>query len=572
MVLLTASTAPAGGLKRTLEVIDPRIEGKIDWLGPDRYIRVARGGESGPNGLVARLDTIYDFTTRSFLTVRIPMAELDRRFNERYLVPEAVHYDGRNYSFWVEAGGSIYASRLDVTAGTFADFVKLGEKGPKRYFKPIGIDTAGEFFYYGFLRGEGEGPDLVSPSIDLGRVDLKSGKVDWTFEFRPPSRERPLNLLSFHLDHRGKQLAAIEYNDSAHDKKRPIKKKQQAYVFDIATKTYKSLPIPRTPYGVTFGRDDASLFVGSWEEQSIVKLDLVTGKVAGSVKTSGHVDNLDTAPSGKSLLVFFSVSQSDQEVFEVRRASDLKVTFTAPVRMLSPDRDSSGEGQRTRDGKTWLNHVYDKDKKLKGIRLYDVPDDFDAVGGSGSDAELRIARGIVTAKRYATAQGIEIPGKEEELGDPSKRFATILVTPKGDIYLTGTEGNGARPVVARLTEKGVARWKRNLSKPGFKEHVGARLAVMDDGRVVAHVFSYVVPGSWPVSRLVMLAPTTGKPIWEYQFRGTGGLNNPLPDEYDVRPDGAITLRGRIYRKENVVEHWSGVISPDGKVLDDKVGD
>ncbi|HEX2688570.1 MAG TPA: hypothetical protein VHN14_18205, partial [Kofleriaceae bacterium] len=207
-----------------------------------------------------------------------------------------------------------------------------------------------------------------------------------------------------------------------------------------------------------------------------------------------------------------------------------------------------------------------------GIRLYDVPDDFDAAGDASSEAELRIARGIVTARRYATGQGIEIPGKEEDLGDPTKRFATILVTPQGDIYLTGTEGEGARPVVARLTEKGVAKWKRNLAKPGFKEHVGARLAVMDDGRIVAHVFSYVVPGSWPVSRLVMLAPATGKPLWEYQFRGTGGLDNPLPDEFDVRADGAIVLRGRIYRQEKDVEHWSGAISSDGKVLSDTIGD
>ena len=69
----------------------------------------------------------------------------------------------------------------------------------------------------------------------------------------------------------------------------------------------------------------------------------------------------------------------------------------------------------------------------------------------------------------------------------------------------------------------------------------------------------------------MLAPT-GKTVWEYQFRGRGGVDTPLVDELDVRADGTIEARGRIYRKENVLEKWSGAIGSDGKVLSDTVGE
>ncbi len=217
-----------------------------------------------------------------------------------------------------------------------------------------------------------------------------------------------------------------------------------------------------------------------------------------------------------------------------------------------------------------MRNTYDKDGKLTGVRLFAVPHVIDAAGDAHSKAELTIARGIVTAKRFASRQAIDIPGKEEKLGDPDKAFASIIVQPKGDIYFTGTAGEGKRPVVVRISQKGKLKWKRNLSiRGGVKEYVGARIAIMPDGRIIAHVFDYYHPGGYPESRLVMLS-AKGKKVWQHPLGGKGGPGSRLPNTFDLRGSDII-MTGRMYRGKSVEVPWSMVLGADGKVVSEKIG-
>lgn len=124
--------------------------------------------------------------------------------------------------------------------------------------------------------------------------------------------------------------------------------------------------------------------------------------------------------------------------------------------------------------------------------------------------------------------------------------------------------------VVHLTSKGKLVWQRDLRiRGGVKEYVGARVALMDDGRVVAHVFDYYHPGGYPASRIVMHG-RDGKTLWEHRLGGKGGPGTPLPDTYDVR-DGNIVMTGRFYRARNAEVPWRKVLSAEGKVVSEMIG-
>ena len=569
---ITGAQVRAGTLRKVADVIDPHFEAfyqQFDWLGPNRYIRITSSGSNGADGNLAyREYTIFDLEKRSFDTVRIPMEPFRKKFAEHHLVPELVHYDGHCLTFWVEVGRKeLWAGQIDVHTSKLR-FTRLGTRHKDRFFRPIGIDASESYFYYGFLDAEGQEPHRITSSMDLGRFKLRGGRVDWEYALRPPRRNRPLALREMILDHSGTQLAVIEYNDAAYERKLPVDIPQQVHVIDIPGKSVRSFPIPRTAYGYIFSRDSQYLFIGSWEEKKLLRINLAEGKIDRETRTPGNVNGLDLTPSGTSLMVFFTIRTQQTSFLEMRRTSDLAATFQAPVHMLYPDTDVLGDGWRTRDGKLWVNVLYDKNHVRKGVRLFSVPGEIDTTGKAFSKEDVIIARGILTAKRYAAGAGIEIAGKDEELGDPNRAFASIIVKPRGDIYLAGTAGEGTRPVVARLAQNGKLVWKRELPIPRVEEFVGTRVAVLDDGRVVTHIFDYYYPGGYPASRLVMFTGD-GKQLWEHALGGTGGPGTPLPDTFDII-EGNIVLAGRIFRKKGVRESWRKVMTPAGKVVSETI--
>src|SRR5262245_43447390 len=128
VLLLPSSASHAGGLKSTGDVIDARFGDEFDWLSPNQYILVARSGEGDGKGkLFSRTYTIFDLSSRGFVQVHFPMREFARRFQEEYLLPEPVHFDGRVLFFWVEVGRrTIYAGRVNAESGALSEFTKLG--------------------------------------------------------------------------------------------------------------------------------------------------------------------------------------------------------------------------------------------------------------------------------------------------------------------------------------------------------------------------------------------------------------------------------------------------------------
>ncbi|MBX5484698.1 MAG: hypothetical protein IRZ16_22985 [Myxococcaceae bacterium] len=207
-----------------------------------------------------------------------------------------------------------------------------------------------------------------------------------------------------------------------------------------------------------------------------------------------------------------------------------------------------------------------------------MPDDVDSPEVAGSTGgDLTTAFGVIRGKQYADAHGLRYDDQPE---DPRASFVQFATTPSGDVLFVGVLSRNSdgdykvgrtKAVLVRLDPKGKLRWRRELTAKGFLDYGGGKVAVTSDGGCVVQVASYVHPGRHPVVRLVRL-DAKGKILWDRRFRGSGGVESPIGDRFELLPDGSVSITGRYYedRYERVKHTWKGRVDAQGQIVLDQV--
>jgi hypothetical protein len=454
----------------------------------------------------------------------------------------------------------------------------------RRHIQTLGFDAVDRYFYYAVVtEGSGEIGLRGYLSLEVARIDLQTRKIEPLVKIDRPQRERPLHLVNnyafFSPD--GKKLALVEYNEKSIRKQHPRDPQQEVLVLDADSRQVDAYPAPLTAYGVVFTRDGRYLILGSNQRGDMVRIDLQQKKIDLQAKGHALIDNFFLTPSGNTFLVVADTILSSPKVVEVRRISDLTLQTSIPERLLYPGIDGvmphvhGGLDGRVLvtpfvDGKGW--------SRDQGIRVYEVPDDVDSPaveGSSGGDVAKAMA--IVTGKRYADSQGFRYEQIQE---DPNSTFAKAALTRSGDICVTGILSENTdydykvgrtKPVIARIDAQGKERWKRIVVKKGFLDYEAAGVAASPDGGCVFAIYSYIHPARHPNSRLVKV-DASGKVLWDYVSKGTGGAKHQLGDKFDLLSDGSVQITGRWYEApEDKVKHdWKAIVDPNGKVVSDEI--
>jgi hypothetical protein len=569
-----------------------RIGADLQRLSANRFVKVGMEWErDAKKRLVRPHFKLLDLSQRRIVDVAIPLDALPR---EHVAIlgqappPELVHHDGqvtsmifgesRNYKQVAK-----YLCQYDHRAGRFSELVRMPAVDDFRFLRPLGFDPQEQHLYFAIEAYARDEKEKKGPaSLELFRVRLEDRAVDWELTLDLPKRARRLQVKGVHFSHDGSKLALVEHNERSYPTANPP---QRVYVVDVPGRRIAAYPAPVSAYGAAFSRDDRFLLLGSNELGELSRIDLAKGKVDLKAKGHGLIHAFVPSPSGRSFLVFANTILSAPKVVEVRSVDTLALKVSIPVRLLFPGQDGISLGVvATEDGRTLVGPIPERSgfPAGNGVRIFELPDDVDSPAPAGTSPEaLRRAQGVVAATQHAAASRIELGlDPAEEAATPAPTFSPVVVAPGGDVILTGTRSGNSdgdykpgrtTPVVVRLDAAGRKRWEVSLAKKGFLDHTGARVAATADGGCIAQVFSYVDPGRHPVTRLVKL-DAKGRTAWEVRFRGDGGLDTPLTDRIEQRPDGTVALSGRIYPERDVKKAWSAEVSPEGKVLSDIVGE
>ena len=206
----------------------------------------------------------------------------------------------------------------DLASGKVDWTTSLGELNDHTSMQPIGVDPKGQYFY--FLKETAKDHALGSYShgdqATVGRVDLKTHAVDWTHDVPLPGRTGTHDGgLSVQPSADFSKFAITEYSNAV-DPANPA----QGIVVDVATQSHTSFPIPATPYGVTFDRQNRYLAIAGNSEAKIHRYDLATNKEDLVVGSVGHVQALALSSDNAHLYVF-----TQGRTMEVRDWPSLKL-------------------------------------------------------------------------------------------------------------------------------------------------------------------------------------------------------------------------------------------------------
>lgn len=591
-LVVVAGAAHAGGLELLGEVRFEDQGRSFRPLSAERYVEVGRDWEPGDQK--ARLGVFHykvlDAVERRIVRVSIPL-EAVRAANPKVLgeraTPTLVHYDGAVSTvlfpqfthFKVVA---TWLAQFDHRTGRFTELVRLGEHDGRRITGELDFDPTDRFLYCAeFIDEAGDVMKHKPTSLRLFRVRLDDRRVDWELDLVLPKRTRPLAVKSWHFDREGKRLALVEYDDKAGQNQGPVTPQAQVYVVDVETKAIDTYPIPLSAYGVAFTPDGKYLLLGSNELGELVRIDLAAKKVDATAKGHKLMHAFAMAPSGRTFLVFSNTELASPKVVESRRVDTLKLAASIPVRLLTPGTDNGPTRVRTVQGGKVLFFPGPEEKaapNARSIRFFAVPDevDQDAVAGAAAGA-VSVAKGVVAARAQAAALGLEVRD-DPRTGDPKQTFAGVSVNAAGEAFLLGIRSGNSdgdyqpgrtTPIALKVDAKGKLAWQRPLPGKGFTDYEAGGVAVLPDGGCVVHVLSYVAPGGYAVTRFLRL-DAKGKTLWDYRFRGAGGLNTPVADRVQLLPSGGVHVEGRVATAKDVEKKWSAELDAKGKVLFDRV--
>lgn len=591
VAVLSSHAAFAGGLRLVADLPDLKHDSLMRATS-NRFVRLGVQWEHSERGKpgVAHYQ-LLDLQEHRVVDVAVPFNQLPSSYAQILgrtdPSSELVHSDGQvtTFTFTSKRGYEPLEEHLgqyDHRTKSWSELVPLAPWNDTQHYESIGFDPTDTYLY--FATAANPAGDVIKrgyTSLELARIHLKTRVIDWRMHVDLPKRDKPIKLVSgpkvFSPD--GRKLALVEYNDVGNERDHPARPQQQVLVVDIPSKQVDAYPVPLTAYGTLFTRDDRYLIIGSNETGEIIRIDLEKKVIDTKVKGQRKIHTFLPTPSGTEFLVIANTKLASPKAVEVRSVADLRKVTSIPMRMLYPGNDGvfpnamSGLGGRALlclyvDAKGWGTDT--------GVRLYELPDVVDSPVVSGSaGGDLKAAQAAILGKQYADAHGIEY---RDVTAAPSATFGQFVAAKGGDVFLVGTLSENSdydykvgrtKPIVVRLDARGQARWRRVLTAKGFLDYEGGSLAPTADGGCIVWIASYVHPARHPVTRIVKL-DANGKTLWEHRFRGNGGAKTALGDNFELLPDGSVSITGRYYedREDKIRHEWKAVLDTKGKVVVD----
>lgn len=149
------------------------------------------------------------------------------------------------------------------------------KSSPMLFFKPLGLDSDSNFYYYTFQTiSKEKDADIIAEIFQYN-----SKKIESLHKFQ--TKVYPSHFL---YDNKNQKILILEYSES-YKKENP-----HAVSYDIKTKSAIRFPIPSVPYGDIYSQDGKRIFIASAETGEFKIYDSETGKVLSSKKvgTYGH--------------------------------------------------------------------------------------------------------------------------------------------------------------------------------------------------------------------------------------------------------------------------------------------
>jgi hypothetical protein len=515
---------------------------------------------------------LLDLTTLEVVEMELPFREVPREHLATLGIKELqggdlLHYDGAVSTALVDQMDgwqrrAVHLLQYDHRARRFSRLLKIADVVPGGYIHPLGVDPSDTHWYFAWaVRAEGAQMSDGPVRYELARVDLRTTEIDWRLTLEPPKRSRRLKIDSATFSPDGSRLALVEYDDRAGRKEGAVKPPAQAWVVDLASRRIDGYPVPLSAYGVAFTPDSRFLLVGSHEEGTILRIDVVERRQTHAVQATRTIHELHAPPGADYFLVVNNYELSPRKVVDVRSTADLALLTSLPIDELFPGCKGSPGFDGTIDGRYLMTGSCRPSRPGgKASLLVMQPPARITPPAAGSDAAARLKRGetLAHAKAYGKAAGLEV--SEHPMGT----FSHAAVSAKGNGFVAGVREPSA--VVAKVGPTGKRLWERVLPNKRFQTQAGGVLAPTADDGCVAYFLSYVTPAYGASARLVRLDPA-GKVLWDLNFVPEGNPNAPYAnDGLEVRPDGSVLLKGIVVVSKGVEKPWTAVVSAAGKLV------
>lgn len=255
-----------------IEIIKPEVIGMepgftnaFSPINSPNYFQLGRVTVEQADGSRASMMKMLEYKTMQVKNLIVPMENFPMSHREVLAMKtvfngEVLHYNGKvstvkfdrrvNYKNTGE-----FVCQYDHEKGQWSELVRLSEVDEMRFFYPMGVDRAEDYYYYAITHRVNSTTRIGEPTrYDLARFNLKTRKVDSLFRLDMPKREHYLHLDHTMISPDGRWLVLSEYGDKAWRRSHPKDAQPVAYIIDTQQKkytsdSYRTCRIPDTPYG-----------------------------------------------------------------------------------------------------------------------------------------------------------------------------------------------------------------------------------------------------------------------------------------------------------------------------------
>ena len=588
LILLLTSLTNFAQIPWDIEIIKPEAIGSEKGFTPSsspinipNYFQLGRVFIEQPDGKRYSLLKMLDYKTMKVVDLIIPMDKFPATHMEALAMKtffngEVLHYNGKvstvkfdrrvNYKNTGE-----FVCQYDHEKGMWSELVSLGEVDDMRFFYPMGVDRAENYYYYAITHRVNYADRMGEPTrYDLARFDLKTKKVDTLFTLDMPVRQHYLHLDHTMISPDGRWLVLSEYGDKAWKNSHPTDAQPVSYIIDTQKKSFITSKIPYTPYGHFITPDSKYMLLGSYETGEIVKIELETGTQVAQLKSTTTIYTFFPAPSGNYFLVDYDEEKCPRKVYDIRSTHDLSLITSVMLDDLYSKPEMSRGLRSIFDGRLLISRTYDaKDTSqlASAVLIHRLPEEIKAnEPGSSVAIRLELAETIANGKLYANKNEIELNPVQYDMGSAT----SVTISSDKNIIVTGSRYIGdetSELVITKLTRSGEKIWETKL--PTLPEAIcspGMHIPTPDGGCVVYFMY-YHHPKSFGIGRVAKI-DGAGKVIYDTQFTYLPNSDATyMTKNMELLEDGSVKIYGEIYPDpEGVSLPWVGTLNREGVLV------
>ena len=359
-VMLTCNTALHAQPPWDTETLDfNNLEGwppaqfreKQEQLNATRYYQFGRAVERHADNTWTTIRRVLDFETGEFFDLRtsnqsFPQRHMDTLNMKSVFNGEFVHY-ANNVSTFIYRKSVNYRTiryyfvQYNHMTDSWSELINIGPHTKTQYMRRLGFGMKDRYFYYAHAMQDSViqpnpnyAPEYRSTRYKLERLDLQNFKIDTIFTLNMPDRAMVLHFEVQLFTPDGKRMVLLEYDDKAYEKKGPNDPPPVAYIIDVENDTFKTVEIPWTPYGNFITPDSKYLFVGSYLEGVILKIDLDQAKVIKKITSTKTIFDFYMAPSGNYFMITYDYEKMPRKVIDIRGTEDLELITSIQLEQL----------------------------------------------------------------------------------------------------------------------------------------------------------------------------------------------------------------------------------------------